>query len=46
MSPHVNELPLERTFATMAEAEEFASAQLTHVGGTDTYVVSHDTEKW
>lgn len=44
--PREDELPSEQTFETMLEAEEFASAQLAHVGGTDTYVVTQGTEKW
>lgn len=44
--PREDQLPYERTFADMSAAEEFASQELTHVGGTDTYVVAKDDDRW
>jgi len=44
--PREQELPYERTFSTMEEAEAFAADQLRSIGGVDTYVMTRDAAQW
>jgi hypothetical protein len=41
--PREEQLPYERRFSTMAEAETFAASQLPSIDGVDTYVVTRET---
>lgn len=44
--PREDELPYERTFPTVEEAEAFAAGELRSIGGVDTYVITKDGEAW
>jgi len=44
--PREAELPYERIFSTIEEAEAFAADQLRSIGGIDTYVFTRDDAAW
>ncbi len=44
--PRGEQLPYERTFSTMEEAEAFAASELRSIGGVDTYVITKDGTEW